>query len=127
MSDWAVFRRAWNERKTQNTVHGYDDGQIPSVPLLLVKFMEKWYFAHQSGRSTVNLAELNQRFERIEKSKDIAEVSKLMAEIYRYAYDQYLMIPICEFSEKIATTKRVPPWDPGRHNDRNYYDLIKQR
>ncbi len=59
---------------------------------------------------------------------DIAEISNLMADIYRYAYDNYLMVPICEFPEKVATTKRIPKWDLGlRRNDRNYYDLIRQR
>ena len=44
---------------------------------------------------------------------DVAEISKLMAEIYRYAYDHYLMIPICEISDMIATTKKVPKWNLG--------------
>jgi hypothetical protein len=59
---------------------------------------------------------------------DIAEISVLMAEIYRYAYDNYLLTPICEFPDMIATTKRIAKWHPGfRRMDRNYNDLIKQR
>ncbi len=124
-SEWAVWRQAWRERKTQNTIHGYDDTTNPNVGALLIKFMEKWYF--KSVLSAVNIPQLNERFERIEKSIDIAEISKLMAEIYRYAYDNYLFIPICDIPEKIATTKRIPKWDPGiRRNDRNYYEIIRQ-
>ena len=75
--------------------------------------------------SRVDIPELNEKFERIEKSVNIAEISKIMAEIYRYTYDQYLMIPICEFPEKIATTKRIPQSNPGfRRTDRNF---IKQQ
>ena len=114
------------ERKTQNTIHGYDDSTNPEIGGLLQKFGEKWNF--KESRSTVNIPELNERFERIEKRLDMNEISKLMVEIYRYAYDHYLMIPICDIPEKIATTKRIPKWDPGlRRGDRNYYDLIRQR
>ena len=80
------------------------------------------------AESTVNIPELNERFLRIDKSLDVAEISRLLAEIYRYVYDHYLLIPICEIPVKIATTKRIPKWDPGlRCNDRNYHDLIRQQ
>ncbi len=126
-TEYAVWRKAWAERKTQNTIHGYEDVTRVTAYGILSKFVEKWSFAHKSGRSTVNIPELNERFERIEKSLDIDEISKLLSEIYRYAYDNYLMIPICEIPDKIATTKRIPKWDLGLRNDRNYYELIRQR
>jgi ABC-type transport system substrate-binding protein len=86
--------------------------------------LERWYF--KAMESSVNIPELNAKFERIEKSLEMAEISKLLAEIYRYAYDHYLMIPIYEIPIKMATTKRIPPWDPDlRRNDRNYYDLVR--
>jgi ABC-type transport system substrate-binding protein len=126
MTDYAVWRKTWEDRKSQNTVMGYDDPMDPNVSSLVTKFMDKWYFKNM--RSTVNIPELNERFERINQSLNVTEISKLMAEIYRYAYDQYLMIPISEIPDMIATTKRISKWDPGRRrNDRNYYDLIKQR
>ncbi len=125
MSEWSTWRERWRDRKTQNSVHGYEGTTNPDAGMLLIKFQEKWSF--KNPRSTANLPELNQRFERIEKSMDPAEISRLMAEIYRIAYDQYLMIPICEYPHKIATTKRIPKWDPGLLNDRNYYALIRQR
>ena len=126
MTEWAVWRKAWRERKTQNTIHGYDDSTNPDAGALLTKFQEKWYF--KNVLSSVNMPELNEKFERIEKSLDIKEISKLMADIYRVAYDNYLMVTICEIPDKIATTKKIPKWDPGlRRTDRNYYDLIRQR
>ncbi len=95
-------------------------------PPSLAKFVDRWYF--KKPRSRVNIPELNEKFERMEKSLDIAEVSKLLVDVYRYAYDQYSKIPICEIPDKIATTKRIPKWHPGlRRNDRNYQDLIRQR
>ncbi len=127
MTEYAVWRGVWTERKTQNTVHGYEDITIPECSQLLKKFVEKWNYAHESRRSTVYVPALEEKFERIGKSLDISEISKLMAEIYRYAYDQYLMIPICEFSDLIAATKRIGEWNPGSRSDRNYYELIRQR
>jgi ABC-type transport system substrate-binding protein len=126
MTDFAAFRRLMIERKTLNYVHGGEDATSPDVPMLLPKFMDRWYF--KNPRARVNIPELNERFERIGKSLDPAEVSRLLAEVYKYAYDQYSQITICEIPGKIATTKRIPAWDLGhRHQDRNYYDLIQQR
>ncbi len=126
MSEWVVWRKAWNDRKTQNMINGYDDSTNPTITSILMKMEEKWYYG--STMSSANVPELNGRYEKIKKSLDIAEISKLMSEIYRYAYDNYLMIPICEFPTKVATTKRIAKWDMGlRRRDRNYYDLIKQR
>jgi peptide/nickel transport system substrate-binding protein len=126
VSEWAVWRRARFEPKSQNMVYGTDDSVNADVGALIIKFIEK--FSNKSKLSTVNIPELNQKIDRIEKSMDISEISRLMAEIYQYAYDNYLMIPICETFVEIATTKRIPKWDPGlRRNDRNYYDLIRQK
>ncbi len=126
MTEWAVWREAWAQRKTQNTVHGNDADLSPDVPSLLTKFTERWDF--KNPRSAVNIPEVNERFRKIEKSIDVGEISKLMGEIYRYAYDNYLIIPICEFPQQIGTTKKIPKWDLGRRRqDRNYYDLIRQR
>ena len=125
-TEYVVWRKAWDGRKIENTVSGSDDTTSPDAGSLLVKFMERWYF--KEVRSSVNIPELNEKFERIEKSLDVAEISRLMAEIYHYAYVHNLAIPICEISDKIATTKRIPKWNLGRRrNDRNYYELIRQR
>ena len=126
MTEYSAFREPWRNRKSQNTIHGYESTTAPDVGMLLVKFQEEWYYYHNSNRSSVNIPELNERFGRIQKTLDIAEISKLMAEIYRYAYDNYLMIPICEIPDLIATTKKVPKWNPGLRNDRNYYEMIRQ-
>jgi peptide/nickel transport system substrate-binding protein len=126
ISEWGIWRQSLRDRKTQNTIHGMESTTNPEVGALLIKFMEKWYF--KNVLSMVNIPELNEKFEKIEKSVDVAEISRLLSEIYRYAYDHYLMVPICEIPEKIATRKEIPKWDPGlRRADRNYYDLIKQR
>ena len=126
MSEWTVWRQAWNERKTQNTVHGSDSTTNPEISTLILNMGEKLYF--KNSRSAVNVPEVNDRFARIDKSMDITEISKLLAEIYRIEYDLYLTVAVCEIPDMIATTKRIPKWDPGfRRNDRNYYDLIKQR
>lgn len=96
--------------------------------LCIVAYDSVINIAKQVASQFSDEAELNEKFERAEKSTDIAEISKQMAEIYRYAYDHYLMVPICEIPDMIAITKRIPKWNPGlRRMDRNYYDLVKQR
>jgi peptide/nickel transport system substrate-binding protein len=125
ISEWGMWRKTWEDRKTQNTVHGYDDTTNPDIASIYTKMMQKWYF--KEVRCTVNIPELNERFERMTKSLDVAEISKLMAEVYRYAYDQHLMVTLCEISDLLVTAKRVPKWNLGRRRlDVNYFDLIRQ-
>ncbi len=126
MTDYAAWRKAWRSRsrECENTISGVDS--FTDAPTLIRGFMQRYYFKYLE--SAVNIPELNERFERIEKTLDLAEALKLTTEIYRYAYDHYLIVPICELSELTATTKRIPKWNLGaRRNDRNYYDLIRQR
>ena len=55
------------------------------------------------------------------------EVEKIAIDLYRYLYDNYVFIPICDISDDSATTKRVSKWDPGlRRIDRNLNDIIRQ-
>ncbi len=126
MTEWNVWRVARREGKTQNTIDGFDTFPEPDLSPLMNRLEERW---HGKGSGPiVNIPELNEKFARIAKSMDIAEITKLMAEVNRYAYEHYLVLPICEFSEKIATTKRISKWElGGRQNDRNYNDLIRQR
>ena len=127
MTEWAVWRSAWRERKTINSVHGFDSFPAPDVAWILDKFRER-YYGKTSSIGIINVPEVNEKFERIAKSVKIAEVSKNLSEIYRYTYDHYVDIPILEFSEMIVTSRRIPKWDTGsRPTDRNYNGLIKQR
>jgi len=52
--------------------------------------------------------ELNEKFARAEKSMDLVEISKLLSEIYRYAYDQYLEIPIAKCRIRSLPQKGYP-------------------
>ena len=63
-----------------------------------------------------------------ESSLDRSEVDKIVGDLYRYMYDNYTFIPICDIHNEIATSKRVPKWDPGyRRADLNFNDIIRQR
>jgi hypothetical protein len=45
-----------------------------------------------------------------------------------YTYDQYLVVPICDFNGMLAVTKQLPTWDLGRRRrDKNYRGLIRQQ
>jgi ABC-type transport system substrate-binding protein len=126
MSEWAVWRKALNGRKSQNTIHGVENATNPDITSILKKLEERYDFA--SPTSMCNIPELNEKYERMRKSLDKNEIARIMVEIYRYAYDNYLMVPICEIPDMIAASKRIPKWDPGvRRSDRNYYNLIRQR
>ncbi len=126
MTDWATWRERWDARKTQNTAQGYDDTSNPVCGSIVERNRSKFY--SKSTRAICAIPALDERFEKILNSVDLTEVSRLMGEISRYVYDQYIIIPICEIPDVIATTKKVPEWNPGsRRNDRNFSDLIRQR
>jgi peptide/nickel transport system substrate-binding protein len=126
MSEWTTWRNIIREQKTQNTIHGVTVTTNPELGGLLTNWSEKYNF--KSKLCIANVPELTEKVGRIEKSLDLVEIQKLGVEIYRSAHDNYFMISICEIPDMIATTKRIPKWDLGdRRNDRNYYDLIKQR
>ena len=113
-------------QKVQNTVHGSEGQSNPGCDTLTDRYRRAW--DSRDEVAICRIPELDKRFDRIAMSLDPGEVEKIMREIYRYAYDHYLIVPICELSELTATTKKIAKWDLGhRRQSRNYYDLIKQR
>jgi peptide/nickel transport system substrate-binding protein len=126
VTDWAVYRKAFSDRKTQNIIHGTESPVSPDIVTLLERISDRWDFSQR--RSTVNIPEMNERFEKIAKSLDISEITKLLAEICRYAYDHYLLVPMCDLPDIIAANQRIPKWNLGVHRTgNNYYELIRQR
>ncbi len=98
----------------------------PEISEILTRY-RRWFYSTEP-RTTVKDSKLDDMINRAEKSMNLAEVEKIIGDIYRYAYDQYIFIPICDISDEIATTKRIPRWDQGsRRTDRNYNDIIRQR
>jgi peptide/nickel transport system substrate-binding protein len=125
-SEWGSFRKKWSSRNVQNNISGVDTSVAPGCSALLRMFIKKFY--SKERQSHVLLPYIDERVERASSTLDIAEMEKLLGEIYRYVYDQYLVIPICEIDNLIATTKRIPTWDPGlRRLNMDYRRLIRQQ
>jgi peptide/nickel transport system substrate-binding protein len=121
---------AWREKmitqKTQNTVHGSESSVVPGCNGIFRSLQQK--FHSKDIRTLVKIPYLDERFERALNSVDLAEVARLMGEVYRFIYDQYLAIPVCDLGNMIATTKQIPIWDPGQgRRNRNYRGLIRQQ
>ena len=126
MTEWATFRASWRAQKVQNTVSGTDAMSAPECGTLLSRMEER--YASYETRGIVQDPKIDEWFKKASSALDEAEVAKILGEVYRYAYDQHLTIPICMINDEIAFTKRIPDWDPGqRRDDRNYNDIIKQR
>jgi len=71
---------------------------------------------------------VDQMIDRAERSLSRTEIEKIMVDLYRYMYDNHVFIPICDIHDYIATTQKVPKWEPGyRRHDRNINDIIRQR
>ena len=127
VTEYATWRQKWRAGKTSESVCGMDSGSSPNCGEQIGR-MTHWYNSTKNNWSVVKLPELDAMFEKMHNSLDEAEVKRLQAKIYRYAYDNYVMMPICEISEKMAISKKVPMWDPGkRRNSRNINGLIRQQ
>jgi peptide/nickel transport system substrate-binding protein len=126
MTTFDSWREKMITQKTQNTIQGSDASAVPGCSGILRSYQQK--FHSKDKRTLVKIPYLDEKIEKILSSVDLAEVERLMGEIYRYSYDQYLMVPICDLNNIIATTKQIPTWDPGlRRRDRNYRGLIRQQ
>ena len=89
--------------------------------------MEEKY-ASSERRAIVHDPKMDDWLKRASNTLDMAEIAKILGEVYRYSYDQHLMVPICMINDEIACTKRIPDWDPGRRrDDRNINAIIAQR
>ena len=125
MTEYATWREKEQAHKTQNTVSGQEGTSSPECGEQVGRLVR--YFYSKSVWSVAKIPELDAKFDRMLKSLDTSEVNKIMGDIYRYVYDNHLMIPVCVTDDMIATTKRIPKWDPGlRRNERNINALIRQ-
>ena len=69
MTEWAAWRKDWRSRskECENTIQGQDD--FTDLSSIVRAFMQIYYYKWKE--SAVNIPELNEKFERIEKSLDI--------------------------------------------------------
>ncbi len=126
VSEYVSYRESWRAKKIQNHVVGTELFTNPECGSLLSRTEEK--YGSLESRTILNNPKMDEFYKRANSTLDMAEVVKIMGEIYRYSYDQYLMTPICNVNDEIAITKKVPEWNPGRRRqDRNYNDIIRQR
>ena len=126
MTEYNNFRDSWRAQKVQNTVAGYDTTNNPECGSLLPRTEEK--YASSERRAIVHDPKMDDWYKRASSTLDLGEIARILGEVYRYSYDQHLMVPVCMINDEIAATKRIPDWDPGRRrNDRNINAIIKQR
>ncbi len=126
LTRYDAWRERWQAQKTQNTIMVIDTLVVPGCGAILRNLQQKLH--SKSKQTHVTLPYLDERFEKIFSSVDPPQVEKLMGEIYRYTYDQYLVAPICDFNGMLAVTKQIPTWDLGRRRrDKNYRALIRQQ
>jgi peptide/nickel transport system substrate-binding protein len=120
---WIEMERG---RKVQGYINCSDSMTCPALSELLSRFSQnlhsKW------PRTMINDPKADGMIDRAEKSLDRTEVEKITVDLYRYTYENYIYIPVCDIDDMIATNRKVPKWEPGyRRVDRNINDIIRQR
>ena len=126
MTDWTTWLASWRARKVQNAVMGNDVMSLPECGTLLTRMEDR--YASTESRAIMHDPKIDEWFKRARNALDMAEVAKNLGEVYRYVYDQHMVIPLCSINDEIAVSKRIPDWDPGlRRDDRNINDVIKQQ
>ncbi len=88
-----------------------------------------YLFYHSKSKQTMcKIPAFDAMIEKAQKSLDLGEVLRLMGDVHRYVNQNYIAIPICEIDQALASTKKIPKWDPGqRRMGININDVIKQK
>ncbi|MFC2042394.1 ABC transporter substrate-binding protein [Chloroflexota bacterium] len=72
--------------------------------------------------------ELDSLINRAESTMDIVEAEKLIGDIQRHIYDNYLMWGLIDLGYQVGTNTDILPWDMSmRPYDKNLYELIRQK
>lgn len=121
-TDFVAFQAAWRAGKTQGIIMGSDGVTDPS-PFEILKAM-RLYLHSSSSRTIVHDATIDGMLDTAEASLDHAAIDRTLSDIYQRLYDQYYFIPICEADEIIATTPRIPAWDPGQLNQEHNFEAL---
>ncbi len=124
--DVAKYLELRRNQKTKGHVQVTNTTTSSALSALLMLFRDNLYST--MPMTLVKDPKADEMLERAERSTDRSEVEKVVANLYRYMYDNYVFIPICDIDDEIATSKKVPKWEPStRRNDININDMIKQR
>ncbi len=124
--EWARYFEMRNAQKTKGHVQITNSTTCSALSELVRLFRDNLYST--MPRPLIKEAKIDEIIDRCERSIDRAQVEKILIDLYRYMYDNYTFIPICDIDDPIATAKNIPKWDPGsRGFDRNINDLIRQR
>ncbi len=124
--EWLTFREKLRKQDVANQVFGNASAVSRDCPENITRL--RLNFHSKGEQTTCRIPEIDTMIEKAEKSLDPAEVLSLLGNVHRYAYQNYLDIPICDIGQDIATTRRVPKWDPGaRRMGMNLNDVIRQR
>ena len=125
-TEWSKFYEMRAAKKVKGIIHCVDSTTSAAIPELMARYREQ--FHSTMPRTFLRNPKVDEMIAKAERSLDSAEVEKIAVDLYRYLYDDYVFIPICDLHDEIATTQKVPPWDPGlRRIDRNINDIIRER
>ena len=126
VSEWITWRDRWLSQKTENHISGNAFAVDSECASLLNRLF--LFYHSKSNQTMCKIPELDAMIERAQKSLDLSEVLRLMGDVHRYVNQNYIDIPICDMDQGLASTKRIPKWDPGqRRMGININDVIKQQ
>ncbi len=124
-AEWITWREKWLAQKNENHISGNASAVDSECASLLSRLYLRYH--SKSNQTMCKIPELDAMIEKAQRSLDRSEVLRLMGDIHRYVNQQYLDIPICDIDQAIASTKRIPKWDPGgRRMGININDVIRQ-
>ncbi len=125
-SEWSKYRLERRAKKTVGHVQITDATTCKALSEITSLLRENLYSKMQ--QTLVRDPKVDQMIDQTERSLDRAEIERIMVDLYRYMYDNFVFIPICDIHDEVATSKRIPKWEPGyRRGDRNLNDIIRQR
>jgi peptide/nickel transport system substrate-binding protein len=124
-SEWITWRERWLAQKVENHICGNAFDVDPECASLLNRLFQ--FYHSKSFQTICRIPEVDAMIEKAQKSLDRSEVLRLVGDIHRYVNQNYIDIPVCSMDQGLASTQRIPRWDPGqRRMGNNINDVVKQ-
>ncbi len=125
VTDWGAVRKRWFAQSNGGWVGWANIPQLRDTGGVLSKCYYQFYSKDQM--TVCKRADADAILEKVTATTNIEEARKLLGDIHRLAYNEYLMWGVVEVDGLMATSKEITKWDQGtRSLDINVEDIIRQ-
>ncbi len=125
MTEYGAWRARYTAQNNGGWIGWANLAQRYGTGEALAKCRDLYYSKHQM--TVCKRADVDAILEKAMATVNIEEARKLLGDIHRLAYHEYLMWGVVEVDGLMATSKKINKWNQGvRTSDINIEDIIRQ-